>query len=414
MNSLRHFLRNFINNKGQYVFTAMLVKKICAFIGAWLIIRLLSESDFGKISIVAAVFNVVAAGSGMGLPQSLLHFGAGKKEKDKRVLARTLLWEGFRMQLVLTVLFLLVAIFYIPRYTDIFIIFLFFGIRLIGTFFFDHIQIQQRIDFKNKAFSILNIIMSLLGLVFIFVGSMLWGWVGYLVAIAITPYLSLFWLKNDKVKSLPRKLIWHGKIGRYARYAVFNGLLSDLLLAADVIILSFLLHEKAVADYRVGIMIPRNLVFFSLVFMKSDFALIAKHYTEASFLKSYVANYYKIFIPVVLAFFFVFFMLRKDIVGFIFGVEYMGLDILFTIFLLTFLGNILMRNLYGNLLSAVGRMFDNVKVSVVAIVVLVVLGLVWVPRFQTEGMAFSLLCSMGVSGAMSAYYFWKYMKTLKP
>ena len=76
MGSLSDFLRNFLKNKGHFVFGSLLVAKICGFVGSLIIIRLLSENDFGLISIVASLSAVFLAFSGFGSQQILLRYGS--------------------------------------------------------------------------------------------------------------------------------------------------------------------------------------------------------------------------------------------------------------------------------------------------------------------------------------------------
>ncbi|MFP3681536.1 hypothetical protein SB725_31120, partial [Pseudomonas sp. SIMBA_041] len=91
--------------------------------------------------------------------------------------------------------------------------------------------------------------------------------------------------------------------------------------------------------------------FLALAFMQSDFPLLAKNYTNKTFLKSYISGYYKFFIPVCSLIFVVCAFFSKDILKIFFNEKYAENSWLFVIFIFTFLMNILFRNLYGNLMS---------------------------------------------------------------
>ena len=141
MKSLQDFLQNFFKNKGQFVFVSLLISKITAFLSSLFIIRLLPENEFGILSIVATVFAVIVPFSGFGSQQSLLRYGSmSENVREKRELSEYLLYKGFGYQVLLSLIFLSVSLFYIKQYEEIFIIFIFFAVRLIGFFFFNHIQ----------------------------------------------------------------------------------------------------------------------------------------------------------------------------------------------------------------------------------------------------------------------------------
>ena len=153
MNSLKGFIKDFVKNKGQHVFLSLLIAKICAFLGSLFIIRILPESEFGTISIVASVFAIFLPFSGFGSQQSLLRFGSISDDiTDKKALSKYLMKQGFIYQLVLSFLFLLISLVYVNKYEDIFYIFVLFTIRLIGFYFLNHIQSEFCEDYEYRQY----------------------------------------------------------------------------------------------------------------------------------------------------------------------------------------------------------------------------------------------------------------------
>ena len=74
---------------------------------------------------------------------------------------------------------------------------------------------------------------------------------------------------------------------------------------------------------------------------------------------NYISNYYKIFIPVCLLIFSVSWFFGEEILALFFGSNYKNNATIFIILIGAFCLNILFRNLYGNLLSAVGKIRIN-------------------------------------------------------
>lgn len=415
MKNLRNFIGDFFNNKGQHVFLSLLIAKICAFLGSLFIIRILPENEFGTISIVASVFAIFMPFSGFGSQQSLLRFGSMSDDVlEKEKLSTYLLKQGFIYQLLLSGLFIFVSFFFINKYEDIFYIFLLFTIRLIGFYFLNHIQSQFRIFGDNRGFARITNVVNLSGVVLLLVLSYYFGLKGYLIAIAITPFIAFFWFKKEYLNSVVENFSFSKKeIWNYGLHAAGTALLSDTLFSADVLMLSFLMNETAVANYKVAILIPANITFLALTFMQSDFPVLAKNYRNRNFLTSYITNYYKIFIPISLIIFLVGFIFKTEILYLFFSERYADNSWVFVILLAGFSLNMLFRNLYGNLLSAVGMMKMNTAISILTLIMLVLFSFVFVKKFGIEGMAFSLTLSMFIGGFLLLFSFYLYWKDLK-
>ena len=415
MKSLADFVKAFFQNKGQYVFVSLLVAKICAFVGSLFIIRFLPENDFGMLSVVAAVFAIFSPFSGFGSMQSLLRFGSiSNSEKDKKALSAYLFRKGFLYQIFLSLIFFAISVFYIPKYEHIVWIFLFFGIRLFGFYFFGHVQSELRINGKNRDFGRVNNVVNISNLVLMLVLAFYFGIIGYLIANAVSPFISLFWYKKEVFFSQENRHGFQSKeIWNYAFHASGTALLSDTLFSADVLMLSFLLNEAAVAHYKVAILIPANITFLALTFLQSDFTVLAKNALNKNYLIHYISNYYKIFIPICLIIFSVGYFFRLEILHLFFSEKYSENTLPFVILLGAFCMNMLFRNLYGNLLSAVGLMKMNTLVSVLALFILLSLSIILVPHFGMNGMAISMASTLIFTGFFMMFSFIFYLRKLK-
>ena len=413
MKSLKIFLQHFLKNRGQFVFLSLLIGKITAFLGIWSVIRLLPISEFGLLSIVASVFSIFSAFNGFGSPQSLLRFGSISNEKMEKVaLSSYLFRKGFLYQIVLSILFFGSSVFFLEKYENIILVFFFFTIRLFGFYFFLHIQSHFRINEDNGTFSWVNNVVNIGGLVLLLILTYFFGFIGYLVAIAITPFISLIWIKQIPIKF--SKLDFSFKKSELLSYGLFASgtvLLSDLLFSADILLLGFFLDETAVGNYKVAILIPANITFLSLVFIQTDFPKMAKNYKNKLFLKDYIINYYKIFLPICIIIFTLGYFFSENILE-IFGAKYLTNGIAFSILLFAFTFNMLSRNLFGNILSAVGKIKWNTIVSLLSLILLVVCSFVFVPKYLVLGMALSLSLAMIFSGVVFALLFFLYYHKL--
>lgn len=415
MKSLLLFIDEFLKNKGHHVFLSLFIAKICGFIGSLAIIRILPANEFGTVSIVASVFFIFLSFSGLGSHQSLLRYGSlAENTTERRALSSYLLKNGFIYQIIISLLFLITSFFYIDRYEDVFLIFVLFSVRLVGIYFLNHIQAEFRISGDNKTFAKVGNVVNIVGVVILICLSYYFGLKGYLYAVAFTPFLALFWFRKahfDTALSqfkFTKKEIWN-----FGLHAAGTALLSDALFSADILILSFLMNETAVAGYKVGLLIPLNITFLAASFMQSDYTLLAKNSSNKEFLKNYIWNFYKLFIPISAAIFLVGTLFRTEILTFFFGAKYLNSQLVFLIFLGGFALNMLLRNLYGTLLSAVGMMKINTMVSIVTLILLVVFAFLLVNKFGIVGMAISLSTSLLLGGSALCLFFYRYWKDLK-
>ncbi|UOU99544.1 hypothetical protein MUU74_06190 [Chryseobacterium daecheongense] len=260
----------------------------------------------------------------------------------------------------------------------------------------------------------LNNIVNILGLLMMIIFSIFWGLYGYLLANVIAPFLSLFWYKRSlwNIKSpllrFTKKEIWS-----FAIHASITALLSDAFFSVDILLLNFFKNESVVANYKVALIIPANITFLALSFMQSDYPILAKNYRNKSFLINYMINYYKIFIPISFLILVTGCFLSRTILWLFFGMQYTDNSFSFSLLLAAFCSSMLLRNLYGNMLSAVGLMKRNTFYSILSLILLVGFSYFLVPKYGAVGMAVSLSTTLTIIGVLMMFSFFAYLRTLK-
>lgn len=414
MKELQEFLRNFLRSEGKSVFMAMIIGKATAFLTSLLIINMLSKTEFGNISIVLSWFTIFAALPGIGLPSALLRFGSLEDDSEaKDQLSSILFWRGFLPQVVISVIFILLALFYWDNFETFLFIFLAFSVRLLGLFFMVHIQAQLRINHDNRGYARSSNLVNVAGFVLVLAATYLFGMSGYLFSMAVSPFFCMVWFgKNLFLKSNSIIKNWK-EIRDYGLQSSFTSLLSDAIFSADILLLGYFCGSEDVAGYRAAILIPSNLAFLSLVFIQTDFPRIAKNYNNRNFLNHYIRNYYKIFLPVVLLILLFGIVLRKEIIHMFFGQKYNPIEFLFVLLLLAYCFNLLSRNLCGNLLAAVGKMKLNTIISAATLLLLLFSAVVFVPLYGVQGMAYAVLVTFCTSGAVYIFALLNYVSRQK-
>ncbi len=412
MGGLKEFLSRFFSNKGHHVFFSFMIAKICGFLGSIVIIRLLPESEYGILSIVMSVCAIFLPFSGFGSNQILLRYGSISEKENKQNLSSYLFFKGIFNEIILIVIFVGISLFYALKYETIIIIFLFFGIRLMGFYLSNHIQTYYRISGKNDVFAKVSNAINIGGFILLLVLTYLFKFYGYLLAIALIPYLSLFWLKKEMFSA--KRIVYYNKkeIWRFGIFTAATSVISETLFSLDVMLLGFLMNENAVANYKVAILLPSNITVLAISFMQSDYPLLSKNYQNKNFLISYIKNYYKIFIPICILILVFFYTFKDLLLKLFFGTNYSDNSNLMMILLLGFTFAMLSRNLFGNLLPAVGKIEVNTWVSILSLIILCVTAYFLVNTFGILGMGISLSLVLIWEGLAYLIFFGNYLKKL--
>jgi len=413
MKSLRDFFRSFLSNNGHHVFMSFFIAKICGFAGSLLMIRLLPESEFGILSIVLSVYSIFLPFTGFGSGQSLIRFGSlSSDEHEKQSISSYFFFKGMLLEVILMVGFLAASFFFFNQYENIWMIFLFCMIRLGGFYFVNHIQAFYRISARNKTFATINNVINVGGLFLMIILTFFFKFYGYLTAIAITPFFSLFWLRKEIYahrEYIPKN---YREMWKYGAFTAVTSLVSETLFSLDIILLGFLMNENAVANYRVAILIPSNITFLAVSFLQSDFPVLSKNYQNKNFLRSYVINFHKVFLPICAIIFFIFMFFNQYIIQLFFGSKYIDNAELLMILLIGFNIGMLTRNLYGNLLPAVGKIEINTWISLGSLVTLAIAAYFLVPMYGVVGMGMAMTSTLLLSGFFYLLFFFLYLRKL--
>ncbi len=413
MRNFKDFIKAFFTNKGQHVFLSLLIAKVCSFLGSLFVIRILTEQEFGTLSIVASIFAVFAPFSGLGSYQSLLRFGSiAENPEDRLAVSQYLFRQGFFYHLIVCFLFLLCSFFSANNNQFIVYIFFFFAVRLVGVYFLSHVQAERRMQLDNKNYAAVSNSVNIAGLIMMIALSYFFGLYGYLIANAVAPFISLFWLKSKSLANkgylnFSKKDLWS-----FAFHSSITMVITEAFFSADILLLNYFYDETAVANYKVALLIPSNITFIALAFLQSDYPLIARNFTNKSFLRNYIINYYRIFLPLVVIILILGWLLSDYLLNILFGKLYADNLWAFNLLLATFCGSILLRNLYGNILAAVGLVKYNTFFAVGAIILLIGSASIIVPDYGVQGMAVSVAFSLTLTGLLMMFSFNNYLRKL--
>ena len=136
MRELLKFFKEFIQNNGLFVFSAMLIAKFSMLLINIAAARLIPKEEFGLIALVFSVFAIFAPLTGLGSYQGLLRFGVLEKDQQsKDHLSQYVFHKALINHLTVFFMFLGISYIYTLKYGDLKIIILMFGIIILGYYF---------------------------------------------------------------------------------------------------------------------------------------------------------------------------------------------------------------------------------------------------------------------------------------
>ena len=416
MNSFVNFLKDFFRNRGLIVFSAFIIEKLVMLINTIFIVKMISQEEFGRVTLIASVLAFFVPLSGFGTFSMLLKFGSEQKsEEDKLQLSQEIFRKGLRNQFILALGFILISSIYTLKFEHLTWIIAMYAVRLIGVFLQAHLTITHRINGKNEKFATINIIVNIVGLIGTFILTYFFGVIGYVISLAIAPFISLFFYNKSIVeKSIQtiQNLDWK-KMWRYGWMESIAYFSSELLFSIDIAMIALFMTDKDISLYKVAIILPLNLIFIPSMLFQTDMPRIIQNSKNKAFLKQYILNYYRLFIPLSIVIITGSYFLKDWLIKLFFNETYLQGSKVFFISTLAVVATMLTRVVFINLNSAIGQANWNVRISIISIIFLIIFDLIFIPKYGIEGAAIGMMLTFTLIGIYSAYLFLNYLNTLK-
>ncbi len=425
MNSIidiKSFINGFFKRKGAYILFSIIFNKVITFTLSFYVIHQLATQEFGNISYAYNIISFIVPFMGFGIYQSLGRFGPiSKSQQNKNQLFKFVFYRGIAASVIIIgVVFLLSGLITstLPK-SQSYLIWISF--LVLSLFIFETIKIYYRIYGLNKFFAYLEISHSILLLISGVVLTYFFDGLGYISALLISPLLiSLYLLLKHKILSKTgannfskeeKSTFW-----KYGFFTSLGGLTSKLLFTIDILMIGFLINSEAdvahnVALYKVASIIPFSLLFIPSGFIQTDIIKLTQEYQNKTFLKKYIVNYMKVFaiVSIIIAFGLSFF---SEFIMSMFGSEYQSASNLIPVFSVGIIGAFVFRNLFGNLMDAIGWAKVSAITSSAALILDIILNYFLVGKYGIIGAAYSTSILLWVSGLALFLIFIKYLKSL--
>ncbi|MCG1035721.1 oligosaccharide flippase family protein [Polaribacter sargassicola] len=416
MNLLKSYISNFINRKGNYVFWATIIAKILSFVASWLALRLVPNNELGVVLFAYNIIIFLIPIGGLGLHQSLIRYGAlAKSEAEKNNLFLYVLKKGLLASIILILLIICICFFINFQFKNTYTYIVVLSFIILPSFLLEIIRAQFRLLHNNKIFAYTEFSQSVILLISVFTLSYFFKEVGYAIALLTTPLLTaIFFLKklNINYKSKIKTHVIDFSFWRYGFFASLSNVVTQLLFAIDILLIGYLLEDtEMITNYRYISLIPFSLLFLPRVFISTDFVT----FTEKIYDKNYIVNYiksYMLFFTFASLFLFAFCWFFSTEILSLLDTNFVKYTDTFLILVLGITGIYILRGLFGNLLSSIGKAHINYYISSFALILNVISNYYLISKYGIKGAAITSAILMWFTGIISLLWFFVLYKKI--
>ena len=411
---LRNFIAGFLRRGGPAILISTVLARGLTFFASWLALQLLPGESLGLILFAVSILSFFIPFAGFGAAQGLLRFGALREDPgEKELFFIKLAKKGLLFSLMIVVFISVFAGFFTYSLPGAKYYLVILSALLIPQFLLELLKTYFRIIPDNNKYALTEFTHALLSLVLIFTGCFLLKETGYVLALLLSPALTFLIFFPKKLSKILNDRSEQDPPGSFWRYSIFAGLsntASQLLIALDILLIGILLQNPIdVTHYKYISLLPFSLAIIPNIVLTTDFVRLTKAITDRKFIDTYIRNYLLIFVIITVLIWTVCLLFTNEILLF-FGEDFPALKTEFYLLLAGISSVLLIRGLFGNLLSASGLSQLNFWISIAAIGLNLILNILLIPRYGIFGAALTTAITMWITSLTSVFLFYHYRK----
>ncbi len=409
-------INGFLQRDGVHIMYATFAARLLSFFASWIALKLIPNFELGSIIYAQNIIAMLIPLSGFGATQGLLRFGALEKTKETQqklflyTIRKGIFFSGF------IIIFISIVSSIIPlklQSAQPYLIILSF--QLITLFLLENLKTYFRVIHQNKKYAQIEVTYNLLLVILVFTGSFFLKEDGYITAIVITPLIIFLWFYKGSKIQIIKKIPVNESIKTFWNYSFFAGLsnvTSQLLIILDIILIGNILNDpEKITLYKYLTIIPFSLLFLPRVLLMTDFVTLTQRYENKDYILKYIRSYILIFSVFSFIVVTIGCIFSTQILLF-FGNEFIGYENVFITILFGISGILILRGLFGNLLSVIGKASINFWISLIGIVINIISNLILIPQYGILGAAITSAVIMWITSIISAIIFFNLYKKI--
>jgi len=421
--TIKNFISAFLKRQGHFIFLSSMLVKLIALLTSVFVVRLLDKDAYGYIVYAMTIMAFFTPFSGLGVQHALLRYGA---IQDRIVDKFNLYYDSIRRVLLYTIPLVLLIILASPVISmrlpgsKAYIIILSF--MLLTMPLYQIYNVLMRIINRNKAYAVSSMIYTLTAFIISVCAAYFLSAEAYAWGLVIAPFIVFLLISRRWIGQTFSKLSQGFDIksvsqSEYVKYGIYVGLGSIasqmVLLMDNLLVGNIIADSEALAVYRVGAIIPLNLLFIPGLFFQADFVKLASEYKNKAYLVQYIKNYWKLFLILSILLLAPLYLLADYLVIYLFTDDYSESVPVFRLLIVAVLGGFLFRTPFGNILQAVGKSQWNAYNAYFMLIVNFVLTWFLTVKYGIIGAALASAIAFWLSGMIGAGLFSLYLRTIK-
>lgn len=416
MKSILNFLSSFSNRSGNYILAASISSRFLSFFASWIALQIILDKKLGLVIFAYQIVLFIAPIANLGINQGLIRYGAFlKNDEEKNRLFAFVFKKGLVITFCFTILIIFLSNFLnfkIPQ-TSIYLKIL--SLIFITQFLFEILQIQFRLQKKNKTFAFSEFTYNIILVILVFSLSFYFKELGYAIALVLTPLLTfLVFIKKIKINWIKNNYFdfINFSFWRYSFFASLSNVTSILLISIDIFLIGHLMSNmEMVTAFKYVSIIPFSILFLSRAVMATDFVEFTEKISNKNFINKYIKNYIILFSFISVGFLTLILLFGKFMLS-LFNPEYVSYFPTLVILTIGIAGILILRGIFGNLLSSIGKSNVNFIIISVAIVLNIILNYYLIPIYGIYGAAITSAFLMWFTGVFCMVFFFYYFNKI--
>lgn len=411
MNLLKEYIQNFIARAGSYILISSIFARLLSFLASWIALQLIPNKELGIVLFAYNIIVFIIPIGGLGLHQSLVRFGALLTTRnDRDNLFRVTFFKGIYVTFLLIILITISSLFIDFQFKNTRYYLIFLSFLLIPMYIFELVKVHFRLLHKNKLFATTEIIYAVTLTISVLLLSYFFKEKGYAIALVLTPSLTVLYFSKKiqsflKIKKLPSKI--NLEFWRYGFFASLSNVVTQLLFVIDILLIGFILNNaEMVTNYKYVSLIPLSLLFLPRAFINTDFVTFTENIHDKNYIHKYIKSYVLFFSIVSILICVLLILLSKQILH-VFDSAFVQFSDSFIILTIGICGILILRGLFGNLISSIGKAHVNFYITFFALLLNLGSNFYLIPLYGIKGAAFTSTLIMWITGIISAIVFWQ-------
>lgn len=399
-----------------HVALANVLNKVVSFICNIIIVRLVTQEEYGFFSSANNVIEITLLITGLGILSGAFQYSTEMRpDEDKNGFLRFSFIWGTLFDLFLTSVLVIYSLLQLSPIREANIYILILCPTVIMHFVYEYFGVVLRSKKKIKAYTILLNSNSFALSIFSCIGAWMYGIIGLLIG------RTLAYLVGDVFGLILNRKEFTDIIGArrlnkkeckdilsFSFSCCISGALNRLLYLIDVLLVTYMIVDaQSVALYKVGTQIPEALEFIPNSILVAIMPYVVEHNTDKAWLKKWTKKIYLFSIGLNSAIVVILLIFAPVIVELFWGKEYAGSVVIFRILSINYFVMASFRQIGTNMLSALKYVNYNMLISIITCVANLLIDYVMINKYGIEGAAYATLIVVIISSIMSFPYVMK-------